>query len=224
MKPIHYAVFFVILFMATCLACAGGFFLGNRLGPHRAERVRDGSTTPILVAAQDLPVGTKLDQPEIQLHSVPFPIESLPPTAFANFEDLRGKVLGRSLSKNTPVTMDDLSFAEDLFKAAPPGKRAVTIKTSQEGLGGGFVLPGSRIDLIGTEPDPDDPKKSITKVFLKNIQVLAVNTAKEAPTNSNPVVLIPTSLTLAVTIEEAEKLAAARQRGPISVALRRPGD
>src|SRR5262245_46382738 len=104
MKPIHYAVFFVILFMATCMACAGGYLLGNRFGFGRTDRSWQGDTVPVLVAANDLPMGTMITQPEVMLMYKPFFPDSVPSGAITNHEDVRGKVLGRTVQRNMPVT------------------------------------------------------------------------------------------------------------------------
>ena len=223
MKPIHYAVFGFVLLAASLLACGGGFFFGIKYAYSRAERqLLETDNAKVLVAAQELPMGTVLNSPETQLKLVAFLPGSEPARHFSHIDALRGKMLARTITQNTPVTENDLSFVSDLFKPAPLGKRAVTIKYNLERGVGGLVLPGSRIDLIATVPEPEDSKKTISKVILQDFLVLAVNVAPGGPPPDEGIVSSPATMTLAVTVEEAEKLLASMQQGQICVALRRP--
>jgi Flp pilus assembly protein CpaB len=191
MKRIHPAA--AILFALFCFV--GGFLIG---------RVPAPATEPVLVAAEDLPFGTLLNDPPSQLKKVGFLRETVPPGAVSNPEELRNKVLGRAIPKNTPVTLQDLSM--------PPGMRAMTFKTILEGSG--FLLPGSRIDLIFEGPDLDDPKKSVRKTFVEDLLVLAVNSASRPD--------YTTEVTVAVSPAEAEQIAAAQNRGRLMVTLHQP--
>jgi Flp pilus assembly protein CpaB len=53
--------------------------------------------------------------------------------------------------------------------------------------------------------------------------ILAVNT-RDAPNEDAGVVASPATFTVAVTTAQAEKIAAAKERGPLTVVLRRPGE
>jgi Flp pilus assembly protein CpaB len=192
------------------VSCAGGFFVGNRFGHQKADELAQNQTVPVLVAAEDLLVGTTFNDPKL-LRPVAFLPDTVPPGAVTNFEDLRGKTLARTISKNVPVSIYDLSMLKALFKPAPPGKRALTIRAPFDRTGSAFFRPGSYIDVIGPEPDPDDPRKSTRKVLAQKILVLAVTQDPEFEL-----------LTLAVSMEEAKKIVAVSD--PVTPVLHRPGE
>jgi hypothetical protein len=95
----------------------------------------------------------------------------------------------------------------------PDGKRAVSVRVTMDGAVVGFILPGSRVDVISTVPDAEDARKALSKTIIQDVIVLALNTQGGQ-----------SIVTLAVTAEQADTLDDAKERGSISVALRRPGE
>jgi hypothetical protein len=83
---------------------------------------------------------------------------------------------------------------------------------------GGFVLPGSRVDVICTTRGAD----TTSKVILQNLRVLAVDQlVKEKAEQPGPTV---STVTLAARPEEATRLALASNLGDLRLALRAQGD
>jgi pilus assembly protein CpaB len=87
----------------------------------------------------------------------------------------------------------------------------------------GYVLPGTRVDVLATV-NPGDQRQDITsKVILTNVQVLAAGTKIERDVRDNkptPVSVV----TLLVAPEESERLTLAATEGKIQLALRNPMD
>jgi Flp pilus assembly protein CpaB len=129
-----------------------------------------------------------------------------------------------SMYPEEPFAVADVALkapaGEDI--AVPPGMRAMSVQVKSEVSG--FILPGARVDLIGVMPDPDDAKKTQAMVVMQNVQVLAVNTAKSRPNPDGGVIENIMLITVAVAPEDTPKLVLASQQGPLSVALRRPGE
>jgi Flp pilus assembly protein CpaB len=93
----------------------------------------------------------------------------------------------------------------------PDGKRAVSVRVTSERAGiGPLGMLGHRVDVLSIMPDPNDDRKSLSKVVVEDVLVLAVNTGAQ------------TIVTLAVTPEQAEKLDDAKERGSITLEPRRP--
>src|SRR5262245_7414712 len=71
-----------------------------------------------------------------------------------------------------------------------------------------------------------DPKTrgQVTKTFMENVRILAVNTEKSQPKEGPGVMPTASTFTLAVKPEEAHRIILASAKGSISVALRRPGE
>jgi len=91
----------------------------------------------------------------------------------------------------------------------PPGQRATTIKLGKDQATAGFVLPGSKVDVLHTRPAPE--RQNLTEVVVQDVQVLAVNRG------GDETLLV----TLSLTPEQVEDLAKAQNDGTLSLVLRR---
>jgi pilus assembly protein CpaB len=203
--------------VAVCAGLAAAFLASLYHSPG------DAKTTLVLVAAADLQIGTPIE-PEKHLTLKPFLPDSVPQGAVANVEDLRGKVLGRNIPQNSPVTTRDLNLNAGVLDATLKGMRAVTIRVTVENAQAGFTLPGAHVDLICTVTDPRDARRMLTKTFMQRVLVLAVNTQSQATNEKGGVIVNPATVTLAVKPAEAERIIWAKERGNITMTLRKPDD
>jgi Flp pilus assembly protein CpaB len=95
----------------------------------------------------------------------------------------------------------------------PDGMRAVTVAVGNDPFRDSIV-PGSRLDLLVTLPDAEDPQKSITSVLVEGVLLLA----SKPPQGVSSVYRI----TIAVTEDEAQQVEEAKFRGALSYALHKP--
>jgi pilus assembly protein CpaB len=86
----------------------------------------------------------------------------------------------------------------------------------------GYVLPGSRVDVLATANPSSQPQDVTSKVILSNVQVLTAGTRLEQSDKGKPVQV--TVVTLLVYPEQSERLALASTEGKIQLALRNPLD
>jgi hypothetical protein len=80
----------------------------------------------------------------------------------------------------------------------------------------GIITPGTRVDLITVEKDPDNPDQRVARVFLRHLSVLGHNIGSaygEPP---------PQFLTVAVKPDEAELLAKMIRNGPPVAIMSKP--
>ena len=105
-----------------------------------------------------------------------------------------------------------------LSPVIPPGMRAVSVKVDEVIGVAGFVLPGTRVDVLVTVTPDEDQEVSITKQVLQNVQVLAAGESIEKDREGKPKTV--TVITLLVAPEDAEKLTLAATEGQIQLALR----
>ncbi len=100
--------------------------------------------------------------------------------------------------------------------AVPKDMRGVAMKCDPKSLADGFILPGSRVDVIVRKPKSD--KESVTKTVGENLLVLAVDTDGDGRDKE------PTScvVTLAVPQGQVEKLLAGTAAGKVAFVLRSP--
>jgi pilus assembly protein CpaB len=167
-------------------------------------------TVRILVARQSIPPGTLISEPDKFFKYVRYVKGDEPKDGLTDLIQVKGKVLNRTLAEDQPVKGQDLIAAKAAFPALPEGMRAVSIKLTPDPVVGGFILPGSRVDVLSAVPQPDG-KQTVVKAVVQNVLVLAVDTALE-----NQVM----TATVAVTPEQAKKIVAAADTGKMSLVLR----
>lgn len=176
----------------------------------------------IVVAAADIPIGTKLNA--TQLKTAKWPRESIPPGSLTDPKSAEGRVCIRPLQSNEPITEQKLIPKEGTPGAGimtymvPEGHRAVTVGVNEVAGVAGFLAPHNRVDVVLTTPIPGSTTgESISKIVLQNVPILATGQITEQK-EGKPVV-VPT-VTLDLTPEDAEKLVHASSKGPLQLLLR----
>src|SRR5205085_3634215 len=104
-----------------------------------------------------------------------------------------------------PVKLASKEAGSGLPTAIPSGLRAVSVKVNEVIGVAGYVLPGTRVDVVATVSPTQQAADMTSKVILTNVQVLAAGTKIERDVEKNKP--IPVSVvTLLVDPEEAERL------------------
>ncbi|WP_447601684.1 Flp pilus assembly protein CpaB [Nitrospira sp. Nam80] len=183
-------------------------------------------TNGLAVAAADLTWGTKLTREMFQL--VDYPAASLPDGHFTNLDNLKDRVLLVNLKKNEPILESKLApvgaTTGGVAAVTDPNKRAMSVKVDEVIGVAGFIKPADRVDVMVTiEPTSGSSgaAKTVAKVILENVKVLAAGTQMERKGKDEepkPVQVI----TVEVDVVEAEKLALASTQGRLRLALRNP--
>jgi pilus assembly protein CpaB len=103
--------------------------------------------------------------------------------------------------------------------------RAVSIRVNDVVAVAGFVMPGTRVDVIVSVNNAGEGKaEPMARTVVSNLLVLTAGTRydKQDPNNANPQPVAV--VTLAVLPEDAERIALATTQGTLSLALRNPTD
>jgi pilus assembly protein CpaB len=180
-----------------------------------------GEKTEAVVAIKDIAAGTVIKDPESFFKKVRIPKELDLASAVRNLDQLKGKVLLRALDQNQIVSTRDLRTPDELAAKLPAGQRAMTIRAEVDKEGAGFILPGSKVDVIVTVPDKDNKEKTVSKIALQNLLVLAIDAGKEKAKDDKRLSVL---ITLAVTPENAEKLTAITKDQVPYLVLRAPDE
>jgi pilus assembly protein CpaB len=181
-------------------------------------------TQPVVVAAADLQLGSELRAEDLEV--VAWPAGKAPEGAFAKPADITGRGLIVPVVKNEPILPAKLAAKEagaGLPPVIPPGFRAVSVRVNEVIGVAGYVLPGTRVDVIATHSPTNQPADTVSKVVLTNVQVLTAGTRLEADQKDGKPVQV-TVVTLLVNPEQSERLALASTEGKIQLALRNPLD
>jgi len=181
-------------------------------------------TRPVTVAASDLEVGAELTRDDIRI--VDWPANAVPANSIGDPKEVIGRGLLMPMIQNEPFLPMKLASKEagaGLPPAIPPGLRAVSVRVNEVIGVAGYVLPGTRVDVVATVSPTQQQADMTSKVILTNVQVLAAGTKIDRDTEKNKP--MPVSVvTLLVDPEEAERLTLASTEGKIQLALRNPLD
>jgi pilus assembly protein CpaB len=181
-------------------------------------------TRRVVIANADLSLGSEL-RPD-DLKSVDWPASAVPEGAFDDPAKLLGRGLISSVVRNEPILPGKLASKEagsGLPPIIPPGKRAMSVRVNEVIGVAGYVLPGTRVDVIATQNPSNRAEDMTSKVVLSNVQVLTAGTRIEHDTKDGKPMAV-TVVTLVVTPDEAERLSLASTEGKIQLALRNPLD
>jgi pilus assembly protein CpaB len=206
----------MILLLVAVVCGLGAAFMTSRLLADRNERVA------ILVAKQKFSPWTVIRNPEEQFELEERLRNEVPKNAVLKFEAVKDHLLIKGLDKGDPVVAENLLSKEKggMEVMLPQGKRAVAVRTTAEKVAGGFVLPGSHVDVIHTLRRGDQQSES--RVVLQNILVRAVDQQAMKPEDRPG--LVPATVTLEVTPQQALVLARVADVGSVTLALRPTGD
>src|SRR5262244_3573730 len=157
----------------------------------------------VLVAANDIPVGAKIEDKDVR--PARFPATELP----ANCYHLKTSVVGRGAV--LPIAGENAGYG--LPALIPPGMRAVSVRVNEVIGVAGFVVPGTRVDVLLTGNPSGAPDQQTTTV-LENVAVIASGQRLEKTAGGEP----QTSpvITLLVSPDDAQKLTLATKIGRAS--------
>jgi pilus assembly protein CpaB len=208
--------------LALVLALAGGGAAYVALAGSQVEASADRET--VVVAARDIAVGTRITAADLREERV-----AAGQTVFASAAASPGQVTGQyallPMVAGEPVLLQKVATdppGSGLAGLIPPGRIAISVAVNDVIRTGGFIAPGDRVDVFGvvTREATD-----IADIVIRDVPVLAVSSSLvgddrvEARSNDNPRSLY-TTVTLAVTVEEARRLVQVDELGSLRLALR----
>jgi pilus assembly protein CpaB len=210
-----------MILMVVAVACGlGASYMTSKLLAERNNRDQNEASVPVLVATSRILAWQPIKEPEKYFEVKQFPESVAPPKALKDFLEIKDKRLNKPLDVGKPVTEADLltkeqmSLAENLL----PGQRAIAIKVTAESLVAGFVLPGTRVDIVCTQKGTE----SLARIILQNMMVLAVDTQDQRSPEVKTIV--GQTVTLAATPEESVRLSLAQSVGELRLLLKSGAD
>jgi pilus assembly protein CpaB len=181
-------------------------------------------TKRVVVANADLSLGSEL-RPD-DLKTIEWPASNVPEGSFEDSKALLGRGLIASIVRHEPILPGKLASKEagsGLPPIIPAGKRAMSVRVNEVIGVAGYVLPGTRVDVVATQNPSNRAEDMTSKVVLSNVEVLTAGTRLEHDSKENKPMQV-TVVTLLVTPDEAERLTLASTEGKIQLALRNPLD
>lgn len=179
----------------------------------------------VAVAARNLPTGSRITEKDVKL--VAWPAKNPVPGAFSEVKPIVDRGLVAAVGENEPLTESKLApigSGAGLPPAIPPGMRAMSVKVDEVIGVAGFVVPGTRVDLVVTLRGTSQTEEPMSRTVASNVLVLTAGTKFDQEQAKDGKAVPSTVVTLAVSPSDAERVALASSEGKISLALRNPLD
>jgi pilus assembly protein CpaB len=211
-----------LLFIGVIALALGGLL--SSIVYKRLQAGAGGARKPgvdVVVAANDIVIGAKLQAQDLKV--VNLPPEDLPAGVIGQPARAIGRGALVPMYKGEFILKDKLADKDvaGLPALIPPGMRAVSVRVNEIISVAGFVLPGTRVDVLLTGT-PAGGNDSVTTTVLGNVAVLATGQKLERNSAGEP--QSTPVITLLVSPEDAQKLTLASQEGRIQLSLRNPLD
>jgi pilus assembly protein CpaB len=224
----------VVLTIALSAGGVAAYLASGSDSKPPAAPVAQLQTVDVLVAKSDIGLGQTVTPNDMQWQS--WPAAAASNTFIRRNErpdattQIAGSIARSPFIAGEPIREAKLVKADGSgFMAAilATGMRAVSTEISPETGAGGFILPNDRVDVILSrrEKNPDRTNATdiaVSEIILTNIRVLAIDQAPKEKDGQNSVV--GKTVTLELKAEQTATLAAARQAGTLSLALRSIAD
>jgi pilus assembly protein CpaB len=209
-----------ILYGALIVAGAATFGAYRLLAANSANAKVE--SVPVVVATADIPEGGAIDR--VMLSTAMWPKPTVPMGAYSSVDSVQGRVARINIFVGEVIVPGRLAPAgtgPGLELKIPPGQRAMAVRINDVAGIAGLIQPNSRVDILVNIIEPNSGKQ-VAKLFMENMRVLAIGTELQRDASGKPI-NAPT-VTIAVTPEEAERLAVAMNQGSIAMVLRGYGD
>ena len=207
-------------FVALALGALVAFVVYKNL------QIRSGANNEpgvdVVLATADVQVGARLEGRDVRIARIPASVA--PPNAYHSAASIIGRGVILPIQRGEFILPSKLAAenaGSGLPSLIPPGMRAVSVRVNEVVAVAGFVVPGTRVDVLLTG-NPQGASESQTTTVLENVLVIAAGQKLErnaaGEPQSTPVI------TLLVSPDDAQKLTLASSQGHIQLALRNPVD
>jgi pilus assembly protein CpaB len=215
----------VVVGVAVVLAAVASLGMYRIVSRMPAAQAAEMKTVGVVVAQHPLKLGTRITTDHVKL--VQWPANAPVANSFSKLEDVLNRGLISTVDENEPLTQSKLAALEagaGLPPSIPPGMRAISLKVNEVVGVAGFVVPGTRVDVMVTLSGKNRDQDSTTRVVLSNAQVLTAGTRYDQEKAKDGAPIPSTVVTLLVTPDDGERVALAAAEGQIMLTLRNPLD
>ena len=211
----------LVVAIAVVLA-AGATFLVYKTITSRPPKEVEVAHTFAVVATRPLSLGTLISADDVKL--VPWPSSSVVPGSFDQIEAVTGRGVIAPVAQNEPISQANVA-SKDAGAGLPPtipaGMRAISVRVNEVIGVAGFVVPGTRVDVMVIMRDGPG---SLARVVVSDVQVLAAGTKFDQDLAKEGKAMPSSVVTLMVNPTDAQLVGLASTEGQILLTLRNPLD
>jgi pilus assembly protein CpaB len=215
----------LVIFLGLALVLGlGAAWLAQRWAEQRmvaAQEQASTKVTQVIVAAREIEFGKRIEQSHVK--PVDWPRDAVPAGAFGDVAKVVGMQSKYHILPGEPILEARVADPEKsplLAGLIEPNKRAVSVRVDDIVGVAGFLLPGSRVDVLASRRMDND--QFVTRTVLHDLKVLAVDQTATAGGEDKPVVV--RAVTLEADPKQTETLVQATREGSVQLALRNPED
>jgi pilus assembly protein CpaB len=215
----------VVLLVATIIAGVATYIVYRTIQQIPVREIEVASVE-VVVASERLPVGVRLTADHLRV--VPWPARNPVAGAVSDPSEIIDRGVIVTIAENEPVTTMKIAGPESgagLPPVIPAGMRAVSVRVNEVIGVAGFVVPGTRVDVLATVADSgDEDSEPMSRTVVSNVEVLTAGTRYDQDEALAGEAVQSTVVTLAVLPADGERVALAAANGTLSLALRNPID
>ncbi len=205
-----------MILMVVAVVCGlVASYLTSQLIAQRSKEV------DLVVAKKAIPQWTPIKNPEEFFELRKWKEQDAPQNAVTDIKLLKDRVVLKDIEADKPVseTMLQDKNKVGLEGMLAPKSRGMAIVVNAASTAGGFVQPGSKVDIVHTTRSSGGAD---TKMVLENVLVRAVDQQPVRPEDRAS--MIPTTVTLELSPEQSLKLCTYKDTGTLTLLLRPFGD
>jgi pilus assembly protein CpaB len=198
-------------------AVAATAVLGNRGEAEVAVETRS-----VVLANDHLDIKSALNDQNCRVEQ--WPAKLVPEEAVSDLTMLEGKLNKFRLTKNMPITIEQVAdrafFEQDLI---PPGHKVVAVKVNEDDTISGLLKPGQQVDIIGILDAPKDKnnrRQKVAKTFLKGIRVYSIDGERDGSAEKTGGRRGNSVVGVLVTEKQSEQIVLVQNAGDLKLVLR----
>jgi pilus assembly protein CpaB len=212
---------FIVLAVAVALASGATYLVYTAIKSRPAREVEVAHSF-LVVAAHPLALGSRLTAADVK--QVGWPTANPVPGGFTSVDEVVDRGVIAPVAENEPLTGNNLASKEagaGLPPTIPPGMRAISVKVNEVIGVAGFVVPGTRVDVMVIM---GQGAAGVARVVVSNVQVLAAGTKYDQDVAKQGQAMPSSVVTLMVSPDDAARVGLASTEGQILLTLRNPLD
>jgi len=228
----------VALILAVICATGASVLVYQTMKRSSKAKVVEIPKVPVVIAKDNIPARMIIQTDQLEVKLVPK--DTVNPEAATKITELQGLITKSELLKGEPINLNRIVKKGErlgLSFIIPEGKRAITVAVNEVNGVGGFIKPGDIVDVLGVLEPKNSTNGSYSWTVVQQLAVLAVaqdmgasdpeknkadgKTAskKNDPNSEQTEGKISTSVTLAVTPEEAQLVTLASEKGALRLTM-----
>jgi pilus assembly protein CpaB len=212
----------MLFLMALVLAIVAVFVAQRWVESLGSGTIPQVQYSKVIVAAMDIPQWKKVGETDVTEKS--WPKDTVTKDMFTEKSQVIGKVAINNVFTDEPLNtrrVVDPKGGNVFSLGFPENKRAFTVRVNDVSGVGGFLLPDNHIDVLASRKLPGQNLETRAETIVQDVRVLAVD--QESTSEKNKPIVVR-SVTLEMTLQQAEDVFRAQEQGSIQLALRNPTD